>query len=122
FPESEGLGVRVVDAEDRHAALDPELEDAFQLLPKRFPLAGLEVERGDVLVLLRRVLGVLHRAVRPPPEPLGVLAHVRMVGRALEGDVEGDANSKTGRFFYQGVKIAERPEVRMDRLVPALLC
>ena len=37
----------------------------------------LEVERVDVLILLRRVLRVLDRAVGAMPEPLGMLAHVR---------------------------------------------
>ena len=35
LPERERLGVRVVDAEDAHALLDPEQEDALQLLPQR---------------------------------------------------------------------------------------
>ena len=55
--------------------------------------ARLEVERIDVLVLLRRVLGVLHRAVGPPAEPLRMLLHVRVVGRALERDVERDLDA-----------------------------
>ena len=36
-PEPERLGVRVVDAEDRHAVADPELEDVLQLRPQRLP-------------------------------------------------------------------------------------
>ena len=40
-------------------------------LPQRAPVLALEVERVDVLVLLRRVLGVLDRAVGPRAEPLG---------------------------------------------------
>src|SRR5262245_26556889 len=120
FPELEALGMRVVDAEDAHAALDPELEHALQLLPERLPLRALEIERVDILVLLRRVLGVLDGAVGAAPEPLGVLAHIWMVGRALESDVECDSNSKAGGFFYQEIKITERPEIRVNSLVPAL--
>ena len=33
LPESEGLGVRVVDAEDLHPVIDPELKDAAEFFP-----------------------------------------------------------------------------------------
>ena len=56
LPERERLGVRVVHAEDPDAVIDPELDDVPQLVPERGPRVGLEVERVDVLVLLRRVL------------------------------------------------------------------
>src|SRR6185295_3267543 len=93
FPESEGLGVRVVDSEDLYIMRNPKFEDALQLLPQAAPRRGFEVERVDVLVLLRRVFRVLHRAVGPRAEPLRMLAHVRMVGRALEGDIERDMHA-----------------------------
>ena len=54
---------------------------------------GLEVERIDVLVFLRRVLGVLDAAVGALAEPLGMRLDVRMVGRALERDVERDLDA-----------------------------
>ena len=44
----------------------------------------LEIERIDVLIFLRRILGVLNRAVGPLAKPLGMLADVRMIGRASE--------------------------------------
>ena len=74
LPEAERLGVRIVDAEDRHAVRDPELDHRLQLVPERRPVVRLEVERVDVLVLLRRVLGVLDRAVGAVAEPRRVLA------------------------------------------------
>ena len=78
----------------RHALRDPELERRRAAPPTaRATPSALEVERVDVLVFLGRVLGVLHRAVGPRAEPLGMLAHVRMVGRALEGDVERDLDA-----------------------------
>ena len=73
-----------------HPLLDPEEHDALELLPQRLAVAAVEVQRVDVLVLLGRVLRVLDRAVRPVVEPLGVLAHVRVVGRALERVVQRD--------------------------------
>ena len=62
--------MRVVDAEDPDAAVDPEQRDVEQRLPQRPPVVAFEVERVDVLVLLRRILGVLDRAVGPVAEPL----------------------------------------------------
>src|SRR5690606_23228028 len=69
FPERERLRVRIVDAKRANALLDPEAEDALQLLPERLPLIRLEIEGIDVLVLLRRVLRVLHGPVGSRAEP-----------------------------------------------------
>ena len=44
----------------------------------------------DVLVALGRVLGVLQRAVGAPVEPFGMLGEPRVVGRALDREVERD--------------------------------
>ncbi len=80
LPEREWLGVRVVDAQDPNALLDPEADHVGQALPQRRPVLGLEVERVDVLVFLGRVLGVLDTAVGALAEPCRVLAYPRMVG------------------------------------------
>ena len=80
LPESDRLGVRVVHAERRHTVGDPEVDDAFHLVPERPRVLAIEVHRVDVLVLLGRILGVLDRSVRALEEPLGMLADVRMVG------------------------------------------
>ena len=50
----------------------------------------VEVERVDVLVLLRRVLRVGDGAVGQGGEPLRMLGDPRVVGRALQGQVERD--------------------------------
>ena len=68
--------------------VDPEADDVGQAVPQALPVGALEVQRVDVLVLLRRVLGVLDRAVGAVGEPLRVLGDPRVVGRALERDVE----------------------------------
>src|ERR1700694_1449059 len=99
---------------------DPVHDDRPQLSPQLPPALRLEVERNDVLVLLRRVLGVLDRAVGPVLEPLRVLARVRVVGRALERDVEGDVHTVLAGRPDQAVKILQRAELRIDGLVPAL--
>ena len=87
---------------------------------RALPVGALEVDRVDVLVLLGRVLGVLDRAVGPVPEPLGVLADVGVVGRALEGDVQGDLDAQLAGLGHQAVEVLERPELGVDGLVSAL--
>ncbi len=65
FPERQRLGVRIVDAEDAHALVDPEQHDVAQRQPQPGHRAfGVEIDIDDVLVLLRRILGVTDRAVR----------------------------------------------------------
>ena len=53
----------VVDPEDGDPPPDPEEEHAPELLPEGLPLRSLEIEGDDILVLLRRVFGVLHGTV-----------------------------------------------------------
>src|SRR5256885_9505186 len=45
------------------------------------------------LIFLGRVLRVLDSPIRPPVEPLGMPGDVRMVGRSLQRDVEGDLDA-----------------------------
>src|SRR3954453_10764416 len=97
FPERKRLGVRIIDAKNRHALLDPELEDAFQLFPQVLPVFRFEIEWIDVLIFLWRILGVLYGAVRTPREPFRMLLHVRMVRRALERDIERDFDVELAR-------------------------
>ena len=93
LPELDRLGVRVVDAEDLDPVVDPHLDDPAHLGvgPGR---VVVEVERVDVLVLLRRVLGVGDRAVGAGGEPLRVGRHVGVVGGALQGDVDRDLEAE----------------------------
>jgi hypothetical protein len=72
---------------------DPVVEYRSDFAPQPAPVLVLEVERIDVFVFLRRILGELQRAVRTLPEPLGMSADVRMVGRALQRDVERDVDA-----------------------------
>ena len=80
LPELERLRVRVVDPERLHPEPDPVQDDVAQSGPQPLPVGTVEVDVVDVLVALRRVLGVLERAVRPAVEPLGVLLQPWMVG------------------------------------------
>src|SRR5207245_5501029 len=111
---------RVVHTEDAHAPVDPEEDDAPELLPECAPVRALEVERVDVLVLLRRVLRMLDRAVGTAAEPGGVRPDPRVVGRALERQIERDLEAVLARSGEQAVEVAERAELGMDGVVPAL--
>src|SRR5207237_260509 len=98
-PKAEGLGVWVVDTEDPHAASGPEQCRVAERAPQGGPIVALEVERVDVLVLLRWILRVLDRAVRPMPEPFGVIAHPRMVRRGLPRKIERDLQAEALRLL-----------------------
>ena len=89
-PERQRLRVRVVDAEHRDAVRDPVQDDVPQRRPQPLPVLAVEVDVVDVLVALRRVLGVLQRPVRAAMEPLRVLLEPGVVGRALDREVERD--------------------------------
>ena len=89
LPEAQRLGVGIVDPEDSDIPRAPEQSHVQEFAPQLAPLRALEVERVDVLVLLGWVLRVLDAAVRPVAEPLWVFGHVRMIRRALIGQIDG---------------------------------
>ena len=110
----------IVDAEDADAALAPEHDDVAQRRPELGPRLGFEVDRIDVLILLRRVLGVFDRAIRAMTEPLGVLLHPRVVGRALIGEVECHLESLAPGGRAERLEIVERAKPWIDRRMSAL--
>ena len=75
-----GLSTRI----RAHAVPAPVEDDVAQRLPEALPVLRVEVDVVDVLVALGRVLGVLQRPVRPPVEPLRMLARATG-GRARSG-------------------------------------
>src|SRR5450759_5079355 len=119
LPEGEGLCMRVVNPEDPHTLLDPELDDALQLIPQFLPVLCLEVEGVDVLILLGRVLGVLGRAIRPATKPLRMLADVRVIGSTLKGDVERQLQAVLCCAGHQAPEVLESTELWMHRFVSA---
>ena len=121
FPERHRLGVRIVDPEDLHALLDPEQDDVPKRVPDRRQGVAVEVDVDDVLVFLRRVLGVFDRAVRPPVEPFRMLLDPGMVGRAVDREVDRDLEPVGVGRLDQRRKILEAAEVRMQRVMPARL-
>ena len=120
LPEPEGFGVGVVDPEDLHALVDPEQDHVAQRIPQRARVLGGEVGVDDVLVFLRRVLGIAHRAVRPALEPLRMLLEPGVIGRALHGEVERDFHAVLVACRDQGAEILERAEFRMHGVMAAL--
>ena len=120
FPEREGFGVRVIHPEHPHPLDDPEAHDLEKLGPQRLPLRRLEVERVDVLVALGRVLGIADRPVGKMPEPLRVLGDPRMVGRGLEGQIDGHFDAPGRRRGHQVPELLQGAQLGVDRGVPAL--
>ena len=120
LPERERLGVRVVDPEHGDAVGDPEADHVGEPGPQALPVGALEVERVDVLVLLRRVLGVLDRAVGSVGEPRRVLGDPRVVGRALERDVERQLDAAVACGGGELDDVVDRAELGVDRGVPAV--
>jgi hypothetical protein len=112
--------VRVVDPERPHAVLTPEQKHVAKRLPQRSTVVRLEVDRVDVLVDLRWVLGVLDRAVGAVAEPLGMLAYPWVLRRDLERDVERDLDAPFARRDDEPLQIVERSEIGMHRGVPPL--
>ena len=87
FPHRKRLGMRIIYPENAYSLRNPEFKDAFDFIPQRPPVVGLKVEGIDVLILFRRILGILHRAIGTPAEPVGVLPDVGMIRRTLQSDI-----------------------------------
>src|SRR5271163_1872038 len=120
LPERKRLGMGIVNAKNPHSLIDPVIENALQFLPQGAPLCALKIQRINILILLRWVLRILYGAVRTLAEPFRMLAHVGMIRRTLERNIDRDLKSL---FFGRGdevLEICERAEIRMNRLMAAL--
>ncbi len=121
LPERQRLRVRVVDAEDGDAAADPLEDDVEERLPQTAPVLTAEVDVVDVLVALRRVLRVFQRPVGAAVEPLWMLLQPRVVGRALDREVERDLDAELLARLRRGARNScSVPSDGSDRVVPAL--
>src|SRR5688572_6493680 len=118
-PEIERFRVRVVDAEYLDTVVDPEQDHVAKLRPELAPLRGAEIDRKDILVLLRRILRELHAAIGAAREPQRMLAHVWVIRRALVRDVERDLEAKPLRLALKAREVFERAEILVNALVPA---
>ena len=79
-----------------------------------------EIERIDVLIFLGRIFRILDRAIGPLAKPFGMLAHIRMIGRALKRDIQRQLDPCFSAARTSELKIVERSKLRMNRLVAAL--
>ena len=52
-------------------------------------------------------------------EPLRMLRHIGVIGRALKGNVHGDFQAERARHIQQPVEVIESAELRQDVLVAA---
>src|SRR5215831_20546949 len=120
FPKGEGLRMRIIHPEDQYPLLDPVHDDALQFIPQFPPSVRLEIERNDVLIFFRWVFGVLHRPVRPDPEPVTMFLYVGMIGRALKRDVHGDLDAMRARLLYQSPKVLQGSQLRVNRRMAPL--
>ncbi len=119
FPETQWLGMGVVDAEDAHALLGPEADHALELLPEGLPVRRIKVKGINVLIFLGRIFRILDGAIGAPPEPLRVLPHIGMIGGALEGDVESYLYPILPSCGNQASEIVQGPKLWMDSCMPA---
>ena len=119
-PKRERFGVRIVDAKDTDPLLKPVDKDVLQFFFQILIIITVKVDRIDVFILLRRILGVLDGLVRAPFEPLRMLLHVRVVRRALKSDVEGYLDAVLGSRRHKILEVLERTQLRVDRLVAAV--
>ena len=119
-PEVGRLGVRVVDPKELDAVVNPVPDHAQHLVVKTGGIV-VEVDRIDVLVLLRRILRVGDGAVRQFGEPLPVLAGPRMIRRALQRQVQGHLHAQIACRGDEFVEVVDRAQIRMNSVVAALV-
>ena len=119
LPEVRWLGVRVVDPKDLDAQLVPR-EHHLEYRTVDAVAIVVEVQWVDVLVLLRRILGVGDRAVRQGGEPVGMLGRPRMVGGGLQGQIECDLHAEFACAREEILEVLLRAELWVDRVVTTL--
>src|SRR6185437_5613074 len=120
FPEGKRLCMRIVDPEDAHSLIDPELKNTFQFFPQCKRICRFEVQRIYILISLWWSFRVLDRTVWTLPEPLGMLVRIGVIRRALERDAQRNFQTV---FFHPGDKLTEilqSAQLRMNRLVTPL--
>ena len=118
-PELHGFGVGIVDPEDGHAAVDPQPNNPQYFLINALGIV-VEVQGVDVLVFLGRVLRIGNGSVQASRKPLRMLLYPRVVGRGLEGEVEGQLQPERLCFRDKPLEGFEIAQVRVDGVMPAL--
>src|SRR5712692_547026 len=77
------------------------------------------MERVDILIFLRRILGVLNTSIGTRQKKLRMLADIRMVGRGLKRDVERDLDPMLRRDRDELLEVVDRAKVGVNGFVPA---
>ncbi len=119
LPEDHRLGVRVVHAEDPHAAVHPVPQHPHGLGDEAVHV-GVEGDGVDVLVLLRRVLRVGDGAVGAVVEPLGVFLHPGVVRGALQREVQRHLQPQLAGLADEPGEVLQGAQIGVDGVVAAL--
>ena len=117
-PEVRRLGVWVVHPKNLHTVADPVPNHAQHLSGKARRVI-IEVQWIDVLVLLRRVLGVGDRAVGEFGEPLPVAGCPRMVRCALQRQIQSDLQTILARGGHERIEVLDGSEIGVHGIVAA---
>src|SRR5438093_23169 len=119
FPKIEWFRMGIIDPENMHALIDPELDNTFKFLPKRPPVWRLEFKRIDILIFFWRILGILHGPIGTPSKPLRMLPDIGMIGRALVSKIECNLYAVLLRFTDKVAKVFQPAKVGMNGLMAA---
>ncbi len=87
---------------------------------QRLPILGLEVEGIDVLIFLGWIFRVLHRPIGTPAKPLGMLADIGMVRRALKCNIERDLDLHIASTLHQLLEFIDGAELPENIAMSAL--
>src|SRR5215467_3093256 len=120
FPKGKRLRMWIIHAEDPYLLLDPVHDDTLQFMPQFSPLARLKLQRENILIFFRRVLGILHRPVRPDTEPFAVLFHVGVIRRALKSNIDGDLDPIGSCLLHESPKVLQGSQLMLDRFMSSL--
>src|SRR5438105_1562852 len=83
---------------------------------RRFEFEGI-----DVFVFFRGIFRILNRSIRPPSKPFRMLPNIRMIRRALIGEIQCDVDAPAFGSRYKVAKIIETSKLGVNRLMSTLL-
>ena len=119
FPEPKRFGVGIVDPENLHSLINPEQHYIAECVPQATGVFRRKVGIDDVLVFLRRILRIAHRAIGAPLEPFWVLFEPGVIRSALHSEVERDFHSKRTAGRDEIAEILQGAQFRMQGVMAA---